>query len=73
MRRDRSFRLDSTSSADCLPSIARLSSDSSTGSRDCASSRVKVFMGNALFIGYDKSKEQGVGNREQARAIAFET
>jgi hypothetical protein len=35
-------------SADCLPSMARFSSDSSTGSSDCASSRVKVFMGNAL-------------------------
>src|ERR1039458_3014761 len=45
MRRASSVRPDSISSADCLPSIARLSSDSSTGSRDCASSRVKVFMG----------------------------
>jgi hypothetical protein len=30
--------------------MARFSSDSITGSKDCASSRVKVFMGECLLI-----------------------
>ena len=42
------FRSDSTVCAVRLPSIARLSRDSSTGSRDCASSRVKVFIRESL-------------------------
>src|ERR1700683_1151565 len=44
MRCERPVRLDSTVCAERLSSIARLSSDSSTGSNDCASSRVKVFI-----------------------------
>ena len=35
--------------------MARLSSDSSTGSRDCASSSVKVFMADSLPLGYDET------------------
>src|ERR1039458_3642337 len=65
MRRARSERSPPTSSADSLPSIARFSSDSITGSSDCASSRVKVFMEMPSFIGYDETgnREQGLGNR----------
>src|SRR5579871_6427499 len=50
MRRLRSESSVSTSSAARLPSIARFSRASSTGSRDCASSRVKVFMGLKSFL-----------------------
>src|ERR1035437_4185043 len=44
MRRASSERPVSTCWANCLPSMARFSSDSITGSRDCASSSVKVFI-----------------------------
>src|SRR6185437_16369477 len=61
MRRLNSPSLDSTSWAACLPASARFSSASSTGNSDCASSRVKVFIG-VLSIGYENS-----ANREQER------
>src|ERR1700756_1831739 len=65
MRRLSSDSSVSASSAARLPSIARFSRASSTGSRDCASSRVKVFMESFLE---DTPKSAGGSTISPAKA-----
>src|ERR1700677_4827611 len=71
MRCVRLLRLDSTDCADRLPSMARLSKDSSTGSRDCASSRVKVFIARSRFdTEYDENTKMHVA-AEGSRVVTW--